>query len=340
MEGTTTGAVSSGDAGSAPTTIGDAGAALAFADSSTASPETPDSSAPPPAAAIAQPDAVGEVPAPTTDAKKGEPPAWRWQDILENTRVSVAKETEERIRKEVEQQYAGLNDFTQLAPHERAGLALWNRALNGDPAARAEVSRQAQANPQLAQALKGFMATEPQAQNVEPEPDLQTADGQLVYSAPQLKQWQQWNANQLRSEFEKKLQPIVTEHQQTISERQLSSYKMTTSDAINGLKAKYPEFDAHKSDVAAVIQADKMLTSLAANPETAALALTHAWQQVYLSKVLPAKQSQTEAQVVASLQQRAVAATTNPASATSATPKQTLGDARAALEHATAQLGA
>ena len=119
----------------------------------------------------------------------------------------------------------------------------------------------------------------------------------------------------------------------------MSSYKEATGEAYAALKAQYPEFEAHKADVSAVIQADPKLMELALSRETAGLAMTHAWQQVYLTKVLPAKHSQTEAQVVASLQQRSVAATTNPATATSATPRSTLGDARAALEHATASLG-
>ena len=340
-EGTTASAATGGDASGAPaTTVGDARAALAFADSSPAAPDTSAPSALPTAAAIAQPDASGEIPASTPDVSKGEPPKWRWQDILENARTTSAKEAEERVRKEVESQYAGLRDFTSLSPDQRAGLAVWNRALNGDPSARAQVSQAAQTNPQLAQALKSLTASEAPAADTEPEADLQTADGQLVFSAPQMRKWQQWQANQLRQEFRKELSPIVTEHRQTIRERNESSYKATTGDVINSLKAQYPEFDAHKADVSAAINADPMLMQLATNPETAKMALTHAWQQVYLSKVLPAKDSQKEAQVVASLQQRAVAGTTNPASATSATPKSTLGDARAALEYASTLHGA
>jgi len=125
-----------------------------------------------------------------------------------------------------------------------------------------------------------------------------------------------------------------------VRERQDSSYRATTGETITALKAQYPEFVAHQKDVWSAINADQTLMQLAMNPDTASMAVRHAWQQVYLDKVLPAKQSQTEANVVASLQQRAVAATTNPATASSATPKSTLGDARAALEHAAAQLGA
>jgi hypothetical protein len=334
--GTTTSVSTGGDTSSAPvTTLGNAAAALALADSSSADTATASEAPVTPAAATAQPGTEGQ---PSelgqTDAKAGEPPAWRWQDILANARTTTAKETEERVRKELE---SALKPFAGVDPGELAGYRVMQAALAGDPQAVARIKQ----NPAALSALRALVAEQQaQAADVEPEADLQSGDGTLVYSAPQLKKWQQWNANQLRSEFEKKLQPIVTEHQQTVSERALSSYKTTTGDAIAALKAQYPEFESHRADVSAVINADPTLLQLATNPETASMALKHAWQQVYLDKVLPAKQSQAEAQVVASLQQRAVAATTNPATATSATPKSTLGDARAALEHAAASLGA
>jgi hypothetical protein len=345
-ESTTTSASTGGDTSAAPvTTLGDARAALALADSSSAAPatttEAPSSST---AAATVQPEATDPAQESGQTKAKGEPPAWRWQDLLENARKTSAEEAAARVRQEVEQQYAGLSDFAQLGPTERAGLALWHRALNGDPAARAEVASRAQANPQLAQALQGLIA-QPQAPaaNAEPEPDLQAPDGTLVFSAPQLKKWQQWNHQQITSQFQKELQPLQAVAQSFQQGQAASAYTTTVASVIASMTAADPVFAEHKADVSKALTADPRLMTLALGDEQTkadpAMALEIAWNRVYRSKVLPATQKQSEAQVLTTLQQRAVAATTNPATATSATPRSTLGDARASLEHASAQLG-
>ena len=346
-ESTTSSAATGSESGSsAPaTTLGDARAALALADSSPAVPATTtESPADTLAAATVQPGAEAAAQESGQTPAKGEPPAWRWQDILENARKTSAEEAVARVRQEVEQQYAGLNDFAKLSPTERAGLALYHRALSGDPAARAEVAQRAQANPQLAQALQGLIAPPPAAAaDVEPEPDLQAPDGTLVFSAPQLKKWQQWNAQQLTSTFQKELRPmqdVVASFQQ---EKATSAYTSTVASVIATMTAADPVFAEHKVAVSKALQADPRLMTLAlGDDKTAAdpaMALEIAWNRVYRSTVLPVTQKQSEAQVLATLQQRAVAGTMNPAAANSGTPKSTLGDARAALEYAAAQTG-
>jgi hypothetical protein len=352
---TTTSAGSTGDGGTAPaTTVGDARASLALADSSPVTPEsTADASAPSQAAATVQPDATPETPESGTTKPKGEPPAWRWQDILENTRTTVAKETEERIRKEVEAQYAGFGDLTSLNADQRAGLVVWQRAIDGDPAARARVAQAAQTNPQLAQALKSLIASEASAQpDAEPQPDyelpIRNADGQVVgyepmYSAKQQAKRDAWREQQWNATLDKRLGPLQ-QVAQTFQQREAeAAYATTLSSVVASMTAADPVFAEHKADVSKALQEDARLMTLALGDDRTApdpaMALEIAWGRVYRTKVLPAKQSQAEAQVVASLQQRAVAGTTNPATATSATPTSMLGNARAALEHAYAVTG-
>jgi hypothetical protein len=307
------------------TTIGDASAALAMADSSLATPETT-TPAPvdTPAAATAQPGAETAPPDEPSIEGKGEPPKWRWQDILANARETAAKEADAKAR----QEYEWAKD---IAAQERDGLLVWRAAMNGDPQAIARIK----SNPQAAQWIKGLVAeAQPPQVDAEPEPDLQAGDGSLVYSATRLKEWREWNNKQLRQEFQQELQPIKADRETVQAERAQLAYTTKTTSVIDALAKQYPEFTAHKADVWAVISADQRLTSLATNPETADFAIRYAWGEVHRDKVLPLQQQHAEAKVLTGLQQRAVAATTNPTAASATTPKPTLGNARAALEHA------
>jgi hypothetical protein len=314
---------------STATTVGDARAALALADAtSTATPQT-EATTPDPSqvAATAQPGAETTPAVEPSTEPKGEPPKWRWQDILDEQRKKSAAEAEARVR----QEYDGLKDFATMSAEERHGLVIMHRAMAGDPAAQARV---AQVQPQLAQSLGWVKAP---AADPMPEPDLQAGDGSLVYSAKQQALKDEWLERKLESkwakQFEEKLQPLQ-KTAQTFQEREAQAeFNVNSTKAIAKLASADPDFEKHKPDVGAVIQSDQQLMSLALNGHVD-LALEIAWNRVRNSKVLPLKQQQAQAQVLTDLQQRAVAATTNPATASTATPKPTLGNARAALEHA------
>ena len=296
--------------------------ALEQADSSSATPDpsvsATDAS---PAAAISQPADATAGP----ESASTSPPAWRWQDILENTRKKTAEEAEARVR----QEYAWANDLQGLDPQERAGLLTWRAALQGDPRAIAAV----RANPQALAAMQGF--TQPAAAAVEPEPDLQSSDGTLVYSAPQLKAWQQWNEQKVMSALETRLQPMQEVAQTFRQEQQVAAYSSSVASVIAEMKAADPAFAEHSKAVFDVIQRDPDLLRIAvgdgetrANPK---LAIRAAWGEVYRSTVVPSQQKTAEGTMLAHLQQRAVAGTLNPATAVPTTPKSTIGDARAAL---------
>lgn len=320
MEDTGTQTTESASAASSETTLGNASAALAAADSSPATTQTPVET---PAAAIT-PSADGT---PVSTEATGEPPKWRWQDILANARETTAKETADRVKQEVEQQYAGLKDLAGLSADERAGLVVWNRALRGDAQAQAHV---AQANPQLAVSL-GW--TKAPTADPEPEADLQAQDGTLVYSAKQQKSWQDWNKRQLTKEltdqFSERLRPFETVAK-TFQEREQHAAAWTTvSQTLAEFRNADPAFKTHEADIKAQIAQDSRLAQLADADPKAALEI--AWGRVWKSKVLPSQQKSSEATVLANLQQRAVSGTLNPASATPTTPANTIGNARAAL---------
>lgn len=332
------------------TTIGDADAALALADSSSAEPTTtttPDASTT--AAATVQPSGEKTVADGATTETKGEPPKWRWQDILANARETSAKEAEARVRQELEQQYTGLQDFTGIHPNERMGLLVWHRALSGDPAAQAHVVEAARTNPALAATLKGLIASEPARQPAaDPEPNfmVETGDGRVAFDPDAFARWREWNNRSVisaaRQEFQKELQPVQQVTQKFQQSEATAAYNTNTAQVIAKMSAADPEFKAHTKQIGEAIAADPRLLKIAigdgvpADPE---LAIETAWARVYRSTVLPAKQQASEATVLANLQQRAVAGSVNPAAASTATPAKTIGDVDAAFAYANAQLG-
>lgn len=325
------------------TTIGDASAALALADSSLATPtETSTPASTTPADATVQPQTATPTPESVSTDSKGEPPKWRWQDILENARKTSAEEAEKRVRQETEQRYQWAKD---IADHERNGLLVWRAAMNGDPQALAQI----RANPQAVQWIKGLVQSEQPQQpqhDPEPEPDfvlpVRDAQGNIVgerpiYSAEQMAKREAWMKRNLLADVQKQIAPLQQVAQTFQQREQQAVYTTTVSSVLAKMKSADPQFEKHMPDVAAAIQADGRLSDLAmTDPETA---IEVAYGRVYRSKVMPGQQAQTEADVLAKLKQQAVAGTVNPGAAAPSTPKQTLGDARAALAHATSVLG-
>lgn len=281
-------------------------------------------SEPPAPAATTQAESVPPTPesANAGDPEKaptGEPPKWRWQDILANARETTAKETEARIRQEVEQRYQWAKD---IADYERDGLLTWRAAMNGDPRAVAALK----ANPQAVTWLKGLVA-EPQAPQAdpEPEPDLQTADGTPVYSAGQQAKREAWLERKFLAKLDERVKPFEQDRQQTQAERANAAYQTTTASVIAKMAAADPEFKAHTKQVAEAIQADGRLLRMAigdGQPPDPEGALEIAWSRVYRATVLPAKANTSEASVLANLQQRAVAATANPSGPAPSAPKK------------------
>lgn len=281
------------------------GASTTVAEASPASTPAPESPAPEttPAAATAQPEAPTQTTeqASTTakETEKGHqarlpdgtfaPPTERWPTILENQRTKAAEA--ERARLLQEYQWA-----QGIAPSDRDIAADAIRAYR-----QQELARQ-------------------QATDTMPDPDLQTADGTAVYSASQLQKWQEWNARQLTAKWTEQLQPLQQNVQQWQQLVQRAQDESVVTQAVERFKAAHPDFDTHKADLAATINADADLQRLA--EQNPALALEVAYARVFQSKVLPAQQKASEQQVLANLQQRAVAGTVNPNAPAPASPRQ------------------
>lgn len=322
MDGTTAESVSS-----APTTgTMSAADALAAADtsaaSSAASPESSSTPTDQPASATASPE--GQTETPVTASTPGEPPKWRWQDILENTRQKTAKETEERLRGE-------FGPFASMSAEERTGLLTWQRALAGDPQARTVISQAAQSDPALAHALRGLMGepARPQTQHTaQPSFLVQQPDGTLAFDPDAFQQWNDWNAGRIRAELTKEIDPLRNVVRDVATEREHARAYQTVSQTLNAFRND-PEFKANEAGVKTVLQNDPTLLDLAeSNPK---LALEVAWLRFRAETLEPQQRQSTEQRVLASLQQKAASSTVNPATAASTAPKSTIGNARAAL---------
>ncbi len=328
----------------AASTVNDASAALAFADSSLATPETPETT---PAAAVMPPTETPVEPASTPEAvddpRSPFIPRERFDTV--NSRMTKA---EEALK-----QYEWAKDYQT---EDLQSVATWAKAFKANPVeAVLHALQSVESDPQHAQALRSHFArslsagrkpAEPAA-DPEPEPDLQAQDGTLVYSATKQKEWRDWNNRQLTStltkSFEDKMQPLQKVADTFQQRESQSAYTSSVTQVLSELKAADPDFASHTKDVYQALEADPDLMRMALgdkdtkpNPR---LAIRYAWNEVRLSKIVPQQLKDSEGKTLANLQQRAVAANANPATASTSTPKTTMGDARAALEHAHALTG-
>lgn len=262
-----------------------------------------------------------------TDARKTGPvPLDVHTKALENARTKEA----ERVRAEIEQQY----QWTKAIPEtRREAVTTFLRQYDADPVGTLmNELRNVGGSPQYAAQVRSELArllgARTPAADPEPAPDLDAGNGMLIYSASQQKAWQEWNTRQLTStltkQFEEKLQPLQDRAKaMELSERN-AAYSTSVTQVLASMKKADPEFEKHMPAIAELIQGDPRLRKMAVeqeypDPQTA---IELAWSRIYRERVLPERNKTAEASWLASQQTRAVASTTNPATATTATPKR------------------
>jgi hypothetical protein len=322
---------------SAPSTIGDAAASLAAVDQ-TATESTPVITSGDPAATVpevtatpdADPSVTTEIP---TDAKPAGPvPLSVHQKALENARTKAAQETEARLRTEM-----GWAQDIPAADGPR--MAQMYQQFVADPAGYAmNLLQQLGNNPQYAPQIRSHaarvlgarqqQAAEPVA---EPEPTDDVEDpntGLTFMSGAQRAKWAAWFQRQLKADVQKELQPLKQRDQAIQQEAQQRQMMDQTRSFLDRMRESDPFFKEHEPKVKAAMLEGKGNISFEA-----------AYNRVLREVVIPSLQANAESNVVASLQQKAVASSRNPAAAASATPQNMVGDAVAALRYADQQLG-
>lgn len=256
----------------------------------------------------------------TSPAAPGPIPYERFREV--NERMKTAEQRWQRIQ----EQYGELVDPNAY----RQSVSLINQ-LKSDPVTFAtnmlsalaadEQHRPAIAS-QAARVLQGLRGATPR-EEPEPQPDLVAENGAPVFSAQQLRAWQEWQVRQIRADFQAQLaqatQP-VKEFQKERAVAQVRAQAETAAGQIYERAKTWQGFKDHEAEIAQVWNQ---------HPDWQ---LQDAYLHVLHTKILPALPAQAQARVVADLQQKAAAQSLNPSGATRPSTPDFKGDFLKALE--------
>lgn len=273
----------------------------------TSAASSPDAATPTPSsdasASDAQPPASAEATAaqgpPGLQAEPGPVPYKRFQEV--NTERTKFKQDLER--------YAWAQG---IEPEHGQSIAQFVQALRSDPVGTllTELQTIAQADPERAQAVRSFAARmlnqgrgqAAPAADLEPEPDLQAGDGTLVYSAQQLKAWNEWNKRQLQADFAKQVQPLQQFAAQEQAQRMRADIQAKATQWAQDTYAQWsqrPHFAEHRAEIGALMR-DRQI------------GVGEAYAEILATKVLPTLSAQEQRKTVDAMTSKVAAGTTNP----------------------------
>jgi hypothetical protein len=250
----------------------------------TASPAvTPGTSASSDAAPIAQPQSDGST---ASTEPKGPIPYERHEAILRG----------EREKRKALEWAANVN------PDRYRQMSEWYELADRNPV---EFYRRFEAGLKQHPTWGQYMQPQqpPQAQ-AEPEPDLVAENGQPVYSASQLKKWQEWNGAKTKAEFQSLVNPLLQKSQQSEMQEQAQSFAKKWIDELSGLEG----FEELRGDIAKRLKEDRRLSPLTA------------YKRAYAETYKPKQAQASRDTLLAEMNQKAQANTANP-NAAAATPK-------------------
>lgn len=200
----------------------------------------------------------------------------------------------------------------QFPEHAGPVVSQFFQNYNTDPVGTLirEMEAHAQADPNYAQAVRSAAARwlgaargQQQAQEVMPEPDLQAQDGTLVYSAPQAQKLMEWRERRLQQTIAQQIQPLQQRAAEAEAQRIRAEIQENANQWASQTYAQWrqrPHFEENKKEIAALMQQH-------------GYGIADAYADVLTQRVLPTISASERSSVVASLQQKAVAGTTNPA---------------------------
>lgn len=278
------------------------------------------------AAETPEPPAVTEGEAPTTaeppqdqttsdasDSKQGPIPFAAHKQALENARTKAAEETQQRLVQEWQ---------TQIEPIRPYAAALAQDVQTGEIGGLESVLAEYLQHPVLGaktRSLFGRALSQLQRQqqappaDARPEPDLQTADGALVYSAPQQHALEEWRDRQWQQRLQQTIQPFQQQHEQQAQQQRVqqaqSQAMQWATQQLTEFRAD-PDFSAHESVVK---------ERMAANPQ---LSLDRAWQQVYRDVVVPKKLAMGNQQYLETAVKKSRGSSPDPAASVPAQPRR------------------
>lgn len=276
-------------------------------------PQTP-ASEPKTADAIAQPPATPATPetvtTPVEPAKQGPIPFERHESILKNARAK----TEQEVMQRVQTQYGPSIELGQRFTADPVGTMF---GLLEGLAQHSEHGTTVRS--QLARMLgaRGRQpATTDAAPESEPQADLQTPDGTLVYSAPQLAKREAWARQQIERAIEQRLQPLQEREQQRVAQERLTQAQASANERMAKVLAPYkqllPDFDKHRP-----VLLEKSKGYLAEGHD-AQTALGLAVLSVFNDVVLPTRAAASQQTLVEQAVAKSTGSTSTPGSAPSA----------------------
>ena len=270
--------------------------------------------APEPVAATQQP----QTPEPPNVGVKGEPPRERWDSILENARKKARDEA--------------------LDAHKDALEVV--RQLQADPAGTiAQLLEEGSIDPRFSEQLTSRAAAILAARdktakaNAEPEPDLQTADGALVYSADQLRKWHQWNQTQTEDKLTKQFAPLqqlqqrFEQHQQQVKATeeiaQAVSARWAQWESMPFLKENMDAIKTRQGEIYAEIEAQGQQGLRRFDPKDAPFeALQRAYAEVVSTQAVPKLRSAQTGQFIADAARKRAGSSSDPAAQAPAQPRK------------------
>jgi hypothetical protein len=214
-----------------------------MADPAPAAPSEPtEGSEPTTPAASAQVTPDGEAPAvaaPPAEAPQGPIPFDRHQRIVQNVRQKAEQEVGQRFQ----QQYGAHVELGNRISSDPVGtvVGLIDTLANHPEYGNAVISA-------LARTLGSRRGAA--GADAEPQADLQTPDGTLVYSAPQLAAWHQWQQRKFEAQMDQRLQPLQAREEERVAQERMSQARGEAMDRMSKVIAPYkqllPDWDRHK----------------------------------------------------------------------------------------------
>ena len=277
-------------------------------DTASSEPSDPPASVPEPAAATAQP----QSPADPTGVK-GEPPPERWDSILANARTKARDEA--------------------LAEH-RDHLEVVRRLREDFPGTLAQLLEEGSSDPRFSQQLTAKAAailearTKAAQANREPEADLQTADGALVYSAERLRQWHQWNQTQTEQKLTAQFAPLQQLQQRFEQHQQVQQAAHKAAEIAEKRGAQWkamPFFMDHQAEI--VTRQAELYEQLKGQPGFDPVsapwdALQDAYREVVSTKAVPQLRSAQTGQFIADAARKRAGSSSDPAASAPAQPRR------------------
>jgi hypothetical protein len=256
-----------------------------------------------PVAATQQPQSTEQ---PNVGAK-GEPPRERWDSILENTRSKSEAAGREKA----------------LAEHREA-LEIVERLRTDFTGTLAQLLEEGSTDPRFSEQLTSRAAAILAARNqaakadAEPEADLQTADGALVYSAEQLRKWHQWNQTQTEKKLSQQFAPLqqlqqrLEQHQQT---QQVVQQAAQVAEVKGARWKAMPHFAEHQAAI--VARQAEIYAEMQGQPGFDPMgspwdALQQAYTEVVTTQAIPKLRSAQTGQFIADAARKRAGSSSDP----------------------------